>query len=194
MSPLFWKRNCGAGARAREISRKQRESPQRRVFAARLNTWRRASCRDRRSRQRSRSLSCLRLSFGIAQDQDRAARVTGRQDSGSPPKVGSPPMRRARSRRGARPPARKLFVGLSKLSVNFSNPFAKLFQTFLSRSCNTQAALVLRSRAKRGVSKDAPAGANEAASWTLFRDAMLRIAPQDEAVGLAPALPGSAWE
>ena len=42
----------------------------------------------------------------------------------------------------------------------------------------------LRSRAKRGVSKDAPGRANEAASWTILRDAMLRIAPQDEAVEL----------
>jgi hypothetical protein len=54
----------------------------------------------------------------------------------------------------------------------------------------SQAALVLRSRAKRGVSKDAPGGANEAASWTILRDAMLRIAPQDEAVELAPAVVG----
>ena len=45
---------------------------------------------------------------------------------------------------------------------------------------------------KRGVSKDAPGGANEAASWTILRDAMMRIAPQDEAVELAPAVVGIA--
>jgi hypothetical protein len=55
---------------------------------------------------------------------------------------------------------------------------------------NSQAALVLRSRAERGVSKDTPGGANEAASWTILRDAMLRIAPQDEAMGSAPAAVG----
>jgi len=47
---------------------------------------------------------------------------------------------------------------------------------------------VLRRRAKRGVSKDAPGGANEAASWTILRDAMLRIAPQDEVAEVAPAV------
>ena len=39
--------------------------------------------------------------------------------------------------------------------------------------------LVLRSRAKRGVSKDAPGG-DGGVTWTILRDAMLRIAPQDE--------------
>ena len=55
---------------------------------------------------------------------------------------------------------------------------------------NSQAALVLRSRAMRGVSEDAPGGADEAGSWTILRDAMLRIAPQDEAAELAPAVVG----
>jgi hypothetical protein len=44
-------------------------------------------------------------------------------------------------------------------------------------------ALVLRSRAQRGVSKDGPARTNEAAGWIILRDAMLRIAPQDEVSG-----------
>jgi hypothetical protein len=33
---------------------------------------------------------------------------------------------------------------------------------------------------------------HEAANWTILRDAMLRIAPQDEAVELAPAVVGTA--
>ena len=39
--------------------------------------------------------------------------------------------------------------------------------------------LVLRSRAKRGVSKDAPERVNEPC-WIILRHAMLRIAAQDE--------------
>jgi hypothetical protein len=56
------------------------------------------------------------------------------------------------------------------------------------RNCNYQAAFVLRRR--EAASKDAPGGANEAPNWTILRDAMLRIAPQDEAVELAPAVAG----
>ena len=59
----------------------------------------------------------------------------------------------------------------------------KANEFFIGR--NSQAVLALRSRAKRGVSKslpramrrDAQGGANEAASRTILRDAMLRIAP-----------------
>jgi hypothetical protein len=54
----------------------------------------------------------------------------------------------------------------------------------------SKAALVLRSRAKRSVSKDVPRAANEAASWTILRDAMRRIAPLDGAVELALAAVG----
>ena len=54
----------------------------------------------------------------------------------------------------------------------------------MSWSSNSLAALVLRSRATRGVSKDAPGGAGEGVSWTILRDAMLRIAPQDEVGGV----------
>jgi hypothetical protein len=39
---------------------------------------------------------------------------------------------------------------------------------------------VAEGRAKRGVSKAAPVGADRVASWTILRDAMRRIAPQDE--------------
>ena len=60
---------------------------------------------------------------------------------------------------------------------------------------NAQAALVLRSRAKRGVSKDASVGgATGLANWTILRDPMLRIVPQDEAVELAPEAVGIALE
>ena len=45
----------------------------------------------------------------------------------------------------------------------------------MSWSSSSLAALVLRSRAKRGVSKGAPRGAEVGASWTILRDAMLRI-------------------
>jgi hypothetical protein len=48
--------------------------------------------------------------------------------------------------------------------------------------------VVLRRRAERGVSKDAPKGASETASWTILRDAMLRIAPQNEVEEFAPAV------
>jgi len=37
------------------------------------------------------------------------------------------------------------------------------------RRLRKKAALVLRSRAERGVSKDAPGAANEAANWTILR-------------------------
>ena len=57
---------------------------------------------------------------------------------------------------------------------------------------STSERLVLRSRAERGVSNDAPGGANKTASWAILRDAMLRIAPQDEAVALAPVAPRAA--
>jgi hypothetical protein len=46
------------------------------------------------------------------------------------------------------------------------------------------AALVLRSRVKRGVSKDAPK-AVRLVGGTILRDAMLCIAPQDEDLKLA---------
>jgi hypothetical protein len=52
--------------------------------------------------------------------------------------------------------------------------------------------LVLRSRAKRGVSKDAHLRVNARAGWIVLRDAMLRIAPQDEAVWTAPDEKGEA--
>jgi hypothetical protein len=42
--------------------------------------------------------------------------------------------------------------------------------------------LVLRRR--EAASKDAPGGGDEATSWNILRDSMLRIAPQDE-VGVA---------
>jgi hypothetical protein len=50
--------------------------------------------------------------------------------------------------------------------------------------------LVLRSRAERGVSKDAPSRAIDAAPGTILRDATLRVTPQDEerAVHLLPAV------
>jgi hypothetical protein len=44
--------------------------------------------------------------------------------------------------------------------------------------------LVPRGR-REAASKDAPGCANEAANWTILRDAMLCIAPQDEAVGFS---------
>jgi hypothetical protein len=53
---------------------------------------------------------------------------------------------------------------------------------------NYQAAFVLRRR--EADSKDAPGGANEAPNWTILRDAILRLAPQDEAVELALAVVG----
>src|SRR5271166_946061 len=60
---------------------------------------------------------------------------------------------------------------------------------------NNQAALVLRSRAKRGVSKDAPEGANKAGRWTILRDAMaLASLLRMRRWGWRRWLPGSPWE
>jgi hypothetical protein len=52
--------------------------------------------------------------------------------------------------------------------------------------------LVLRRR--EAASKDVPGGVNEAMSWTILRDAMLCIAPQDEAVGYGAARKTPCWE
>src|SRR5271166_2637026 len=68
--------------------------------------------------------------------------------------------------------------------------FQRLAAPFGS-ACNSQAALVLRSRAKRGVSKDAPEVANRALELDHpSRSDGYRIAPQDEPVGLAPVVAG----
>src|SRR6185312_17442467 len=55
-----------------------------------------------------------------------------------------------------------------------------LFPRAMSAGFGEGPHVVLRRRAERGVSKDAPKGASETASWTILRDAMLRIAPQNE--------------
>jgi len=67
----------------------------------------------------------------------------------------------------------------------------------MSWSDNSPAHRVLRSRAQPGVSKEVPEGGNEGANWSILRDAMLGVAPQDE-VGRVAAnccwrLRGSHW-
>jgi hypothetical protein len=51
---------------------------------------------------------------------------------------------------------------------------------FVQTSCATHDHLVLRRH--EAASKDALGGANKATNWTIFRDAMHGIAPQDEVV------------
>jgi hypothetical protein len=83
------------------------------------------------------------------------------------------------------------FKTFHKISIRFPEcGLIKGLRASGREKSKSKAALVRRSRANRSVSKDVPRAGNEAASWTILRDAMRRIAPLDGAVELAPAAVG----